>query len=71
MKYLDQDLKITVHNTGLNYTEWKYLWFRYHQDVEADVGGVADFEKVIEKLKEINTNYLDKSKETNIVKKPI
>jgi len=35
---------------------------RYHQDVEADVGGVADFEKVIEKLKEINTNYLDKSK---------
>ena len=34
--------------------------------MEADVGGVADFEKVIEKLKEINTNYLDKSKETNI-----
>ena len=35
---------------------------RYQQDVDADVGGIADFEKVIAKLKEINQNYHDKSK---------
>jgi len=36
---------------------------RYQQDVDAgDVAGVADIEKVARKLKEINRNYLEKSK---------
>lgn len=35
---------------------------RYQQDVDADVGGVADIEKVICGLKEINENYHLKSK---------
>ena len=39
--------------------------FRYQQDVDADVGGVPDFDKVIAKLKEINHNYHEKSKGTN------
>jgi len=36
---------------------------RYQQDVDADVGGTADCNKVIAKLKEINRNYHEKSKQ--------
>lgn len=39
---------------------WKLTRFRFQQDVDADVGGVADLDTVIVRLKEINQSYQER-----------
>jgi len=55
-----QGISLREYNRTLD-TRLLYPVSRYQQDVEV-VGGVADVEKVALKLKEINRNYLEKSK---------
>jgi len=57
-----QQVSLREYNRTLD-TRLLYPVSRYQQDVDAgDVGGIADLEKVKVKLKEINRNYLERSK---------
>jgi len=57
-----QQVSLREYNKTLD-TRLLYPVSRYQQDVDAgDVGGVADLVKVERKLKEINRNYLERSK---------
>ena len=55
-----QNVSLREYNRTLD-TRLLYPVSRYQQDVEV-VGGGADLEKVETKLKEINRNYLEKSR---------